>query len=277
MILHIHKVDALPETLQASSMYLVRNGATQTVDIYITDNTGATPYIASGSGMTESEVAAFIANILNEPGGIAGVNTAGLLDLSVGIHGQRTPIYGDNGLRCWTEIIQLLTVKGTSGGNNPTFGVVFGNFQGLLFSPSTMNQTWCDFHIGSNVAVGTNVYFHIHWCPISDDVGTVRFGVEYSIAEQGVSDVFPASTTIYTDAVVGVPSLGMHMSKGFATGDAVSGTKIKPGTVIKARLFRDAAHANDTFPEKIHIWSLDLAHQIERLGSVNRSPPFIAP
>jgi hypothetical protein len=206
---------------------------------------------------------------INKPNGVAGLDSNGNL---IALDGQETDIKSNNNF-IWEDLVHQFSAK-ASGGNNPVFQSVWGNFQGYVFSQSAMNQVWCDFHIRHDYAMGTNMYPHIHWCPITTDTGTVRWGIEYTVAKGHGQQAFPATTTVYVEQTITTNSNQKHMVAEVSDVNAIPGNLIEPDAVIKLRIFRDAAHANDTFPAIVHAWQVDIHYRVGQLGTRNKAPNF---
>ena len=216
-----------------------------------------------------------INSLKNQPNGLAGLDANGNIIGSViaTFDGQDGDIRSDNDY-VWEDMLADITVKGTSGGNNPTFNVIYGDYQGYIFSPSTMNQCWVDFHIKHDIALNTKIYPHIHYLPMTNNAGVVRWGVSYSIAKGHQQEKFPLPTTVYIEQTIEANSRYLHMVAEVSDLNAILSTSIEPDSVIKMRVFRDAAHPNDTYPDEIHAWQVDIHYQRARLGTRNKSPNF---
>lgn len=269
----IHKVDTLPSTLEADAIYLVRNILTNQLVIAVADNGGIEVYTTGGSGSNE-EVEFIIASLMNQPNGVAGVDSNGVLSTAVDINGQDAAFTGPNGELLWQDNVSIFTVKAVSGATNPSFGVITGNIQGLLFNAAAMNQVWCDFHVEHDYAMGTKMYPHVHWMPITTHTGTVRWSIEYTVAKGHGQGAFHAPVTIYIEQTVSVNSNKVHLIAEASDAQAIPATYLEPDSFVKVRVFRDAAHPNDTFPEVVHAWCCDLHYQMVRLGTVNKAPNF---
>lgn len=275
-LIFIHKVAELPTILQPSSIYFVKPNGSELVSIFITDKTAQTAYpIESGAAaVIEGEVLAVIDALRNQPDGIAGVDSNSLLSTAIGIDGQDTPILTSDNDYVWKDNISTFTIRAFTGGNNPTFGPITGNIQGLLFSPSNMNQVWCDYHITHDIALGTKIYPHIHWCPITNSTGVVRWGIEWTIAKGHGQGAFTAPQTIYLEHAVTQPSPLVHMVTEATDLQAILNSNIEPDAMLKFRVFRDGSHPNDTFPDGVHAWMADIHYQAARIGTKNKAPDF---
>lgn len=270
----IAKVNVLPAVLDPSTIYLVRLETSKELMIYVTDALGAETYQSKLGAVSEEEIVGLISALRNQPDGLAGINEKRILDTSVRLDGQNTLFLSDQEEYLWDDIVAHFEVRQYSGANNPTFGTFLGNQQGALFSPSTMNQAWCDFHIKHDIALGTKLYPHIHWLPVSNKLGRVRWGFEYIVAKGHGQQAFTAPVTVYAEQNITVGSMGVHMVTEVVEADAVPPTHIEPDSVVKIRVFRDAAHARDTYPDEVHAWCCDLHYQKTRFGTIRKAPNF---
>ena len=137
-----------------------------------------------------------------------------------------------------------------------------------------MNEVWTVMHINHDIKVEAPIYPHVHWSPNTTSTGTVRWGIEFTYAQGHGVDFFPASTTLYLEETISSDKQYMHFVTEVADDAAIVDENIIPDTLVLFRTFRDAAHANDTFPDPVFGWFLDLHYQIARAGTKNKSPDF---
>jgi len=188
------------------------------------------------------------------------------------IDGQNTVIKS-NDKYLWRDEKAYFVLKTTTGGNNPVLEEYLPGFEGLVFDGSIMNQVWVDFHMNHNLALNTKIYPHVHWMPLVAGSGTVRWGFQYVIAKGHGQSAFPTvSTTVYVDHVITPSDVNKHLVTEFPDDKAILSSEIEPDTVIKIRIFRDAAV--DTYNGKVHAWQSDIHYQIERIGTINKAPNF---
>lgn len=69
----------------------------------------------------------------------------------------------------------------------------------LLVRAGEMTEASAAWHIDHDYAMGTSLYFHVHWATASTDIGTVRWGFEYTIAKGHQQQAFPATSTVYIE------------------------------------------------------------------------------
>lgn len=264
------KVNALPSPAEPNTMYFVRNGETTTLTIVVTDSLGEIAYSTGSPG----EVIQLIAALRNQANGVAGIDGNRILCPEVYLSGQNSLFVNNSEEPVWDDIVAHFDVKDYSSANAPAFEVFTGNIHGPVFRPRTMNQAWCDFHIRHDIALGTKLYPHIHWAPMTNNLGRVRFGIEYTVAKGHGQQAFPSSTTVYVEHEITSPSDNVHFITETSEATAIPSTDIEPDTVIKVRVFRDGANSRDTHNYKIHAWCCDLHYQKTRFGTINKAPNF---
>lgn len=81
-VLKIRKITSLPETLEASCLYLL-SGENNKVSIYITNSDGSVLYHSFDTSEGAAITQAIINTLLNNPGGIAGLDLDGLISEGV--------------------------------------------------------------------------------------------------------------------------------------------------------------------------------------------------
>lgn len=172
----------------------------------------------------------------------------------------------------WRDMISDLQVKG-SGVNNPTWATFRNGISAWTFSAGTMNEVWSAFHFQHDLAVGTEIYLHVHWAPSTTSTGVVRWGFEYTYADghqQGSNSDFPATTTVYVNQTIGSNLQYRHH---VAETTAISGS-FEPDGLILVRIFRDAADGADTFPDTVCAFTADVHYQVDRYSTKNKAPNF---
>ena len=192
----------------------------------------------------------------------------------VAIDAQNT-LLQTNGRYVWRDEKASFVVKAVGGKNNPTWGTLFSGFEGLIFPTAVMTQVWVDFHIDHDIALDTKVYPHVHWMPLTQESGTVRWCFQYVIAKGHGQSAFPTvSQTITVDHSFNAGSMHMHMVTEVPEIAAIFSSEIEPDSVIKMRIYRNGGF--DTYRGGVHAWQADLHYQVARVGTVNRSPNFFA-
>jgi hypothetical protein len=88
--------------------------------------------------------------------------------------------------------------------------------------------------------------------------------------------VFPATSTIYVDFAVPSNSAYKHFVAEPAEGLGIPGSNIEVDGMVMCRIFRDPAHANDTFVGSVWAITADVHHETDRQATPQRAPDFYA-
>lgn len=167
----------------------------------------------------------------------------------------------------WDDMRMDLNRSSTGGGSAPSSTSFRDGIFLYAFSKTIMQQLSGDMQLPHGYAAGTSIYPHIHWSPgASTQTGVVRWGLEYSWAN--INSAFGATTTVYVEQA----GPGVAYTHKIASWAAIDGTGKSKSSVLLLRVFRDAAHANDTFDDVAFGVSFDLHFQIEAVGSTTEIP-----
>lgn len=170
----------------------------------------------------------------------------------------------------WKENIGIPLGSNDSFPDEPPAGVFVNNIMLPMFGPDLVSSLSVLFKLGHDVAREGFMFPRITWSPITTDVGSVRWGLEYSIAAK-TTGVFSSSSTIYVNqATTGVANT--HQSIEFPDGDKIA--IAAPGTVVVARLFRDSTNVGDTYPNAVAFHSVSLMYPSSYIGTANRNPDY---
>lgn len=188
----------------------------------------------------------------------------------------KTKIFpGDNG-EGWTDYLSSLSSGKTAGSSVPTWTTYRDGIKGFAFAPTGGDEIWISFHINHDFKVGTAIYPHVHWSPNTTNTGTVRWGMEYTVAKGHQQSNFGASNTIYVEQTVGSANQYGHYIAEASDGDAISSSELEVDALVLMRIFRDGSHVNDTFPDSVFGFFVDLHVQVDRFSTLNKSPDFYA-
>lgn len=175
----------------------------------------------------------------------------------------------------WNDLVQDVTVR--TGSNAPSPTVFIGGISAYEFSPSTMNECFVNFHMRHDYIAGTMIYPHIHWSHIVDSTGVVRWGFEYSLARRNDSTgtiTFGTPSTLYLEHTISASTTFQHYVTEGADGTGIAGTDLQEDALVICRVFRDATHINDTYPDPIHLLTVDIHYECNTLSTPLRAPPF---
>ena len=171
----------------------------------------------------------------------------------------------------WDDVrVPGLSVE-APGPNAPTLGAFLGA-GGLLAWRFTgvgvlVNEVYFTVQLPHGYKEGTDIVPHVHWTPTDANAGNVVWQLEYSW--QNVNGgAFPATTTITTTQAAS----GTAWDSLVANFAAISGTGKQISSQLVCRLFRDPAHASDTYGFDAALVEVDFHFEVETLGS---RQPFV--
>jgi hypothetical protein len=172
----------------------------------------------------------------------------------------------------WRDNVVAIDVK-AGDPNAAQLNVYKGGINLYSFADGQMTQGFVVFHIDHDYKSGTALYPHVHWSPSTATLGTVRWGFEWIYAKGHQQMAFGDPVTVYTEQVsLGIPY--MHYISETSDANAIPGTGIETDGLVLLRIFRDSAHANDTFAGDVFGLCVDLHYQVDHYATVNKSPPF---
>jgi hypothetical protein len=170
----------------------------------------------------------------------------------------------------WRDMQASLTNGRATGSNVPNWSTIVNGIDAWSFSATVMNELWISFHVDHDYKVGSLVHMHVHWLPSTTGLGTVRWGLEYTVAKGHSQQAFGLSQTIYIEQAASGTQF-MHQVAEHAAGLDLG---LEPDTVVLVRLFRDAAHPNDTYAGAAFGIFCDLHYQTERYSTPQKAPNF---
>lgn len=129
------------------------------------------------------------------------------------------------------------------------------------YADNQEEEQFPQFGLPNTYKPGTNIRIFFHWVPMGTDTGAARWCLEYTWAN--INGTFP-DTVITT---VEVTAHGVAKKHQIAAFDPIDGTDMQKGTVVVARVFRDATHDNDTFDGDAALVGVGIQHEIQVLGS----------
>jgi len=182
-----------------------------------------------------------------------------------------TQVGGVEILEGWNDLKSSFSTGRLVGANTPTDAVFTDTIRAYNFSAAAMEEIHMPpLHVEHDYKPGSKIYFHIHWSPGDTNAGIVRWGIEYTIAKGHSQMAFQASTTVYLEQA-GSGTAKQHQIIEDTTGVS---TNIEPDSLILARVFRDGAHANDTYTGVAWGHFMDIHYQSDRKNTVNKAPNF---
>lgn len=174
----------------------------------------------------------------------------------------------------WDDVVVGLLSASASGANAPTLARFRqdtpGTSQGVYsfqFSATQEQELMGSVQMPHRWKIGSAISPHLHWSPgASTNTGTVRWGLEYTIASAvaGANIDFPV--TVLDE--VNDPADGVANRHQIAEFTDIDMTGQRASCVIMFRLYRAAANAADTFTAVAHGLSFDIHFQSDSSGGV---------
>jgi len=158
------------------------------------------------------------------------------------------------------------------GGANPPTNALY---QGLVYlnwyDPDNMNECTASFALPMDYVAGTDIYPHGHIVSQTASVGTVRWGFTITWANPYTPDdtannrtpradqIFCTPFTVYKENYKQAWDQNLHREAFVDT--PISLPLIQPHAVILIRVFRDATHPNDTYPDPVALVAFGINHK----------------
>jgi hypothetical protein len=135
---------------------------------------------------------------------------------------------------------------------------------------TTVKNIHGNVHMQHDYVAGTAISFHIHWSHIiAAPTGNVVWQIEYSIAKGYGVEAFPAPTTITL-----VQAAGTQYFHHIIEGSDITSASLEPDSLMAIRIFRDPAHASDTFANDAFFMRCDIHVQVDNQGTNEKARPF---
>jgi len=187
-----------------------------------------------------------------------------------------TTHFNDRTKNGWADIVAELYTRG--GNASPVTSQFKGGIYLYEFTPSDVLEVFSNFHIPHAWRTGTMLYPHFHFSCKTNDSGVVRLGFEYTGArrhDDSGTVVFPDTQTIYVEFEITANSAFAHFVAEAPENQGIPGTLLNVDAMVMTRIFRDATHVNDTFPESIYGITADLHIEVDKASTPFRAPDFI--
>lgn len=175
----------------------------------------------------------------------------------------------------WKDSLTSINSAKVSGANVPAWTLIRDGLYAYSFTATALKEVWLNFHIGHDYAPGTDLYPHVHYVPLTDEVqGVIRWGFEFSYADRG--GTFGASQTVYIEETIAANSQYDHIVSEVTDANALDGSDwtFEVDGVLLCRVFRDGAHVNDTYAGDVGGIFVDLHYQSDRDTTINKAAPF---
>lgn len=106
---------------------------------------------------------------------------------------------------------------------------------------STSEQLFAGAELQHDYQEGSDLIFHIHWCPTTAGSGSVKWNIDYTIERDNVGTM-QSGTLSVVDSTDGVAWIARRINIG-----TILGTDLKIGDQIAIRLYRNPSDSEDTY------------------------------
>jgi len=137
-------------------------------------------------------------------------------------------------------------------------------FQVLGFENQAANDEQVFFmcQIPHGYKYGTDLHFHVHWTPETDDSAVVRWGLEYEWVN--INGTFSGSTkTVYGNETIN-GNAGKHILTNL---ESITNGGHTLSSMLMCRLFRNSSSATDTFDDFAYLLEADFHYEMDQMGS----------
>lgn len=174
----------------------------------------------------------------------------------------------------WDDLrVPGLSIR-TSGGTPPDVIAPFAGNANLYFlsfdGVSQLEEVFFDIQFPHSWKEGSLIYPHVHFSPISTNVGdlnsrTVKFILEYTwvnLNEKfGIVSAYPMTKSF-------VPNTSQWMTMVASNPSGITDKTKKISSLMKCRLYRNPTDVEDTYPADVSLDSFDIHFQVDSNGSV---------
>lgn len=189
------------------------------------------------------------------------------------LDGNFTDLNARTALGWRDNVVQLNTQPGNP--DAPALNIFRDGIHAYNFFAGELSEAFAAFHVDHDYAMGTALYPHIHWAVNTTAVGTIRWGIEYTLAKGHGQMAFGPTTTVYVEQTTDGTAYKHYVAE-VSTTNAIPGTYVEPDTLILCRFFRDGAHENDTLAADAFVFVVDLHYQADKATTPNKAPNFFA-
>lgn len=173
----------------------------------------------------------------------------------------------------WKDNVGVLQPNNYSSETSPLYMDIGNGTWMNCFSDISNKSAFIDLHINHDYKIGSKVYPHIHWIPLSTSTGTVKWDVEYIIAKgHQQSEILTGALTKVSLTQNGKGLIGEHFIAEF--NDSQAFTVPEPDTIVRMKITRDAESSIDTFYGLVAAFIVDIHYESDHNSTIGRLPNF---
>jgi len=147
-----------------------------------------------------------------------------------------------SGFSMWDDVVVPSLSMRVPSANAPDLATFTGGILMPSFNATTDKELHFCVQLPHGYVGGSSWHPFVHWAPSDATAGTVRWKLEYALAQVG--GVFSGATVTLDGTTLATPAA---LSHGFVEGDAVSAGNLRYSGILAGRVYRDADDAADTY------------------------------
>lgn len=135
----------------------------------------------------------------------------------------------------------------------------------LVFVDGSTNSIAIQFQMPHNWLVGSDIYFHVHWCKTTSAVGTVKWQYKYKWTNIGSVRAGFSGFLDLTEVVVNADTADLHA---LASSAVIAGAGKTMSSIICIVLQRlSSGGSADTYNDDVKLFDADIHYQVDGFGS----------
>lgn len=117
---------------------------------------------------------------------------------------------------------------------------------------------------------GSDLWPHLHWSPINNNTGNVRWLFEYIVYDPAVDEFRAPVILVAIQAAGGLGPNGRPRQHNLEFPLSIPGTGLKIGSQIRFTIRREPGNADDTYNSDAILWAVGIHYEINSQGSLQR-------
>jgi hypothetical protein len=117
---------------------------------------------------------------------------------------------------------------------------------------------------------GSDLWPHVHWSPINNDAGNVRWVFEYIVFDTIANEFRAPVVLAVVDAAGGLGPNGRPIQHNVEFPIPISGLGLKIGCQVRFVIRREPANAADTYGSDAILWAVGIHYENDSVGSSQR-------
>jgi hypothetical protein len=169
----------------------------------------------------------------------------------------------------WDDLRVPLTATKLGGSKDPTFAKVLDNGDGsqgvfaYQFAHNQEKEVYFTLQLPHSWKLGSKIYPHVHWFPMTTATGVVCFGLEYTWQVKGAA--FGNTNIIYGEKTIATPSQFVHQYEDID--DGIDGAGItEMSSMLMCRVFRDVS-VDGNLAAAVALMEIDFHIESDTVGS----------